>query len=252
MVGHFLGWGRGEPNGDRAWTTQEETDINDCVMGGLARFYFPAPLEGETTAHDWSFLKPVRELTLAADESTLALPADFGGIEGDITLSASDAQSFCPIKVVGVGQVYAQHSRFSLTTGQPQIVCVEPLRGTGQFKGQRFQLKVWPIADQAYTLQVQYYLLAGTLSNQHPYPYGGASHADTIKAACLSAAEEFLDDARGVRWTAFQERLASSIATDRKSKPQSLGRNRDRSDDMASYRRYWNFPNPITVGGVEY
>ncbi len=40
------------------------------------------------------------------------------------------------------------------------------------------------------------------------------AHAETIQAACLAAAELFLNDEKGQYWQTFMERLAASVAHD--------------------------------------
>ena len=69
------------------------------------------------------------------------------------------------------------------------------------------------------------------------------------------AAEEFLDDQRGLWQAKFKDRLAASINMDRKCKPQRLGPNVDRSDLMDR----WPYNRPDQHGwslakynGVQY
>jgi hypothetical protein len=94
---------------------------------------------------------------------------------------------------------------------------------------------VWPFADEDYTVEFTYYLIPDALSGAAPYAYGGAAHAETILASCKAAAERDLDDITdGPQMRNFRERLAASVAHDRRFKPQHLGYNADRSD-----RRGW-------------
>jgi hypothetical protein len=185
------------------------------------------------------------------------LPDDYGGLEGQITVAASGSTSLAwyPVDFMPIGRLYQQYAQFPVTTGRPQMCCQEPLKGTSGLLGQQFRLKIWPVADQAYTIQFQYYLNPDALTGAFPYCYGGAQHAETILESCLAIAEERLDDTSEVHGAKFKERLAASISKDRTQKPQKLGYNRDCSD-----YRYWGrdgrFPDHvqawITVDGVQY
>ncbi len=255
-VGLFLGFGRGEEAGDPAWATNQQAAIDSCVNSGLRQFYFPPAIEGQFSAYDWSFLKPIAILTLLQDANTLLLPDDFGGIEGKITISADAGIAWWPLEVVGIGRIYSQESQFPTTTGRPQCVCIEPLKGTASNRSQRFQMHAWPIADQDYTLKLQYYLNPNCLTGAYPWAYGGAPHAETILESCLAIAEQRLDDAMTVHTAKFKERLLASINLDRRQKPQSMGYNGDNSDLAgrewpSRYNRFWD-GQPISINGVTY
>jgi hypothetical protein len=112
-------------------------------------------------------------------------------------------------------------------------------------------LDVFPTPDQAYQIKVTYSILPDALSATTPIPYGGAAHAETILEACLSVAEERLDNDPGVHAQAFAARLAASIAQDKRHRPQSLGYNGDKSDD-GWYRGPWRTFPPIPINGVVY
>ena len=66
-------------------------------------------------------------------------------------------------------------------------MAVRPLKGTTLTAGQRFDLYVFPIADQEYTLNLRYYVLLNDLTTARPYPYGGMTHAETILAGVRAA-----------------------------------------------------------------
>ncbi len=251
-VGLFLGYGRGTVFGDPAWSTPQQNAIESCVRSGLRQFYFPTAVEGGSP-YDWSFLKPVATLSLASGANTLPLPDDYGSFEGQIMISTSAGNQYWPVALVGIGQVYAAQSWQPTTTGRPEICCEEPVKGTTPTAGQRFQLRFWPKADTAYILQFQYYLLPEALSGASPYTYGGMAHAETILESCLAIAEQRLDDSSTVHSMKFAERLLASIGVDRRSKPQTLGYNRDCSDWRHQGWRNRDFgQNGITYKGVQY
>lgn len=228
-VGIYLGYGDGLTV---AWTSDQTANILYCVRVGLAQFYRP-PVVPPYGLHDWSFLKPVATLTLPSGSQDLPLPDDFGGFEGMVTaqVSGGTTRFWWPIKLMPEGAVRAEQMRLPTTSGPPQMVGLQWLKGTTLNAGQRAQLTFWPLADTDYTLRFQYYLLGDMISGQAPYVYGGAGHANTVLASCKYVAERDLDDiGDGPQKMGFYEALAASIGHDRKSKPQSLGYNGDRSD----------------------
>ena len=242
-VADFLGWN----------PTDMETELSRIVNSGQRQFYFPVPTEGGA-AHNWSFLRPVVTLTLLEDESVVMLPDDFGGFEGQITMSSDESNSFCPINVIGVGALYAKTNAFPDSSGRPECVCLEPLKEMSANTGQRWQLKFFPTADQDYSVQFQYYILPSALSGTRPYCYGGMAHAETILESCLSIAEERRDDMQGVHKQKWMERLLASIALDKRFKAQHFGYNGDYSDGVAmDYRGMHGIGiNQVTFAGVEY
>lgn len=251
-VGTFLGWGAGAANGDTTWDAKKEKLIKSFVKSGLRNFYFPQLIQGGESGYNWSFLCPVTTQTLSDGEVTLTLPDDFGGMEGQITVTTTGSSSWTPVDVVGIGQVYQQAAQYPDTTGWPEICCEEPIKGTTKTHGQRFQIRFWPTADQDYTLKFRYHISPNCLDGSFPYAYGGPQHAETILESCLAIAEERMDDqSGGVHQMKFKERLAASIALDSKMKPQTLGLNLDRSEAMYDPRwRHWQ--NPITIYGGQY
>lgn len=250
-VGFFLGYGRGTNASESAWTTEQQNQITAVVKKGLRRFYYPTPING--LMYDWSFLRPVATLTLHSGATTVALPDDFGSPEDVITVSNSSQDILGPLRLTNEARIRQQYVEWPGATGRPQLAAQQPLKNTSS-TGQRFQLAIWPAADQDYTLQLSYYILPDYPVELRPYPYGGAAHAETILESCLAAAEETIDDSPGTHAGAFMARLMASINFDRKNKPQNLGYNGDRSDARDWYPKenenYWN--STITVNGVQY
>jgi hypothetical protein len=64
--GRVADWNR-DPS---QWTSDETTDIADCIATGINWFYHPPPQPGEFRSHVWSFLNPKELLTLNAPYST--------------------------------------------------------------------------------------------------------------------------------------------------------------------------------------
>lgn len=232
-TGEFLGAGRGADFGDPAYTTQAKQDIDFSVASGLRQFYFPSSVDGGPNSYDWSFLKPTFTLAFASAAKTVALPDDFGGMEGQLSLVTTTTTSmpWC-IQWQNEGRIQQCYATQPTNTGPPMFAVVQPLKGTGGDRGQRWQLYLFPAADQAYTLTGQYYVNPDFLSGAFPYAYGGAEHAETLLESCLAIAEQRRDDAMSVHTMKFKERLQASISMDRRKKPPRVGYNGDRSDQI--------------------
>lgn len=252
-LGTYAGWGRGALFGETAWTTTQQAVIDDATQSGYRRFLFPEPQEGSREAYAWSFLRPSITLTLIAGASKVPLPDDFGGIEGQLTIQSTSGVMWGPINICNQGEVDAKFSVWPTTTGKPVMACVKWRRGNTSAAGQRAELYVWPLADGAYNIRFQYYVLPDFMdATKAPYALGGMAHSETVLESCLAVMEERLDDIVGVHAQAYEKRLQASISMDRRSKAQNLGYNRDGSDDV--WCRYpWNHTqNPILYNGTEY
>jgi hypothetical protein len=242
-VGSYLGYGRGNEGGntDPAWTDSQTKAINMAVAAGQRQFYNPPILEGERSAHRWTFLKPIASLVLSEGEQTIEMPFDFGGFEGPITVTVADGTVPGPVPLVGEGAIRQQYAVNPDTTGMPQAACLQPIKGVGVNQSSRQQLYVWPEADDDYTLKFAYYLLPDALSGAKPYSYGGQTHVETVLASCLAAAEFYKDNAMGVCHARYLDRLAASVSFDRDMQPQHMGYNGDGCNYSGShlFRNYW-------------
>lgn len=228
-VGYYLAYGRDSAD----WDDDQEADIDSCVKTGLRWFYFPT-LVGRPMAHDWRFLQPAAVLSVAADVTDYDLPSDFASLIGDL-YHRTTSTAYCPVPVRGEAMILRRRGESAQSSGKPQLAAVRP-KATQGVIGQRHELLIWPTPDQAYSLNYRYRILPEALDSVRQYPYGGAAHAETIKAAVIAAAEEMIDDMRGIRFQSFMERLAASISQDGQTMPDNLGYNADRSD-WKHYRR---------------
>lgn len=242
-VSSYLGWGSGPNYGGSAWSTQQQFELTGLLKSGLRSFYFP--MAPDNSIYDWSFLTPQAVLDLPAGQNIVNLPDDFNGFEGPLTLVTTSVTSR-PWKLEwrNEGQLRLLYQSQPLETGPPIYAAQVPKKGVSALAGQRFELYVFPTADQEYTLSCRYSILPDYLSGNLPYAYGGAAHSETIYEACLAAAERNLDDipkGQGPHSLAFSDRLMASIAMDSRHKPQKQGRNIDRSDSMDGYYGSWHY-----------
>lgn len=215
----FLGWGRDPAR----WSARKLEDLNAVLATALRRFYFQA-------GHEWSFLKPFATLHLIAGEKTVPLPDDFGGFEGDAMISlAGSSGGYWPVRQVPGEWIRAQYAMANTANGRPRGFADEPTK-PNELHSSRNNLLVYPLPDNSYKFECAYSILPEFLTERNPWPYGGAGHAETLKAGIRAAAELFEDAQAGDESANYEQALAASVKYDRRNQPKSLGVNSDRSD----------------------
>lgn len=242
-LGTFAGWGRGEQFGDVPWQDYQKAIIEDSVNSGCRRFYWPDPLDGQTTSHSWSFFKPVTQIPLPSSAEFIILPDDYGNFEGNLTIkTAQNGVTAQPWKIqwLNEARIREMYTVTASVIGPPMYACPVPVKsqlGNGA-AGQRFHLLVFPKADQDYIIEATYNITPDALTDAFPFALGGAQHSETVLESCLAVMEERIDDTKGVHALAYAKRLTASIDIDRRNRPQRIGYNDDRSDNQE-----WQRPN---------
>jgi hypothetical protein len=248
LAGKELGFG---PN-PASWTHRQEQEVNTALNTGLRKFYSPMVLPGEKYAHEWSFLRPIAQLTLVEDQYRYDLPADFSMLLGPFLYAPGQNTLYQPIILVGEHQVRQRLSRDE-TSNRPTlaaIVAKTPDAGTGT----RWEVLFDCGADDDYTLTFRYQCDPYQVNADQALPYGGTVHSQTVLESVLSACEEQAGK-RGLHSQRFVEELARSVGHDRKAAtPDTLGYNGDCSDLMP-----YNYGDShgtglsiVTYNGVEY
>jgi len=182
-----------------------------------------------------------------------AMPTSFGGVEGDVTLESGSG--YMPIRQVGDDQIREMFLNSSIQTGVPAYFCVRPWRDPGMDrignKGQigmytRYEMVFFPRPDATYRMSFKYLYVFPGLSDMvgtgelgaDLHPPGLAYHHETILASCLAVAEQFADSPNGEYRTYFANRIAASVALDRKMSGSAfMGQNIDRSDTLYTQGR---------------
>ncbi len=168
------------------------------------------------------------------------LPDDYGGIEGDMVIESVNYQP--NVLLVGEGRIRSMRQQRpqnqQVTTAQPMFAAIRPKKQTDTTTGQRFEIMFFPLPSSVLTISyIQRVNPEMLVTTTIEYPYGGMTHAETIRAACVAAAEE---QENGNRLNGspvydkrdlFRERLRASIQIDRQMNGVAYyGYNSDNSD----------------------
>ena len=230
-VGDYLGIGM-DPAG---WTSADATRVAGIIKSGLARFYF------NPIYSDWSFLKPVASLTTAASQEEYALPDDFGHLISTLTWSSPRNRPY--VNIIAEATYRQIKGESPLQIGQPRVACVIPVKMAASVSpnvpvGQRFKIALWPVPAGVYVFEYRYAVLPDAPSDML-YPYGGASHGETILQSCLAVAEQRTNDSSSSNHQQLFERLLlGSIERDRnQAAPHVIGKNTDAGLARGSYTR---------------
>lgn len=227
-IGDYLGFGRTVSK----WDAAQATKVESILISGLRQFYFPVPVRGRELSsngsiltHRWSFLFDDGSITTEADTSAYVLPDNYGGLEGEY-LTYDPATYTKHIEVTSDVRI-RQMNQYNNNTGKPVYAAiVAASKTTG--KGSRWNIILYPTPDAAYNLYYKYRLFVNALSSSNPYPYGGASHSETIIESCLAIAEQRKIGVAGLHTERFRDLLMMSIADDcHNGTPRVLGINQN-------------------------
>lgn len=225
-----------------SWDDSQNFILETCLRDGARFFYKPGPNGGPP--HEWSFLKPVKELVIPDATEDVDLWPDFGFLVGDLYFLDPDVSYAQPLTMKNDGQILKIRQQCPSTSARPEFGAIVPHTNPGVFKGQRFKLLVHPTPDQEYTVQGRYSVIPGALDISHQHPYGGAAHAQTLIYACLKASE-VLNGTPGPHTARFAECLAASIEHDRRVQAQSI----DNSDSHMRPLREYPYVRLTTYNG---
>ena len=189
-------------------------DVERALASGLRKFYYGKRARGENRpqhgAHVWTFLQRELTLKLVAGQDTVDLPADFWHMIGVLTFA--EGTEIPAIALVDEGEIRSLKSSGS-ASGDPKYAAV---RARDVHFGQQYELLLYPTPDTDRTVTGRYAYEPPKLDDNHPYPAGGALHAETILMGVLCACDEHLNPEAGesLHCQRFSELLEASIATD--------------------------------------
>jgi hypothetical protein len=304
-VGRFL---FGQRSG---YSDSDTADIEDCIRDGLRRVY---------AAHDWSFFRPMEDVTTTAPYTTgtievvdgvvtlsdgtfpswaadgllkadnnyysiasrdgdtqitlddtsvdidaattyelgrpeISLPTAFEAVanDSDLTYYPDQNEVYPSVRMRHDQTIRAWHQRNDPYYDRPIFYSVRTVEFDPTV-GSRKVLAFYPTPDAAYVLRVPMILRPVFIDADNPYPVGGETLSAVILEACLSAAEQNLDETEGVHEKRLLELLPAAIRADQdKSSPTSLGPDSPRiAGRVGSY--YWARSariGTVSLDGVE-
>jgi hypothetical protein len=220
-IGFYLGYGRDVPSVPAEFADESKT-VLAVLNSGLRQFYYPPPIGDPPKRHVWSFLSPKATIVLDLPWE-YDLPADYGGVITDLVWEKATGSGISQaLSTIGVEQLMSIKAKGgSSVIGPPQYVAIRATTFDATATP-RYQLLVYPepgtTAPDAGTIHFRYNADPGPLTDTDVYPLGGAGHAETLIASCLSAAERKLHDEAGVQHNRFMELLAASVALDQEQR----------------------------------
>lgn len=214
-VAKFLGY-------DHANLTDEQKDEVDCIIqSGVRNFYYPPAMDGVDPNFEWSFLKMEGSVVTAPGVSEYMLPDGFNRFSGAIIINDAENFPFRTAFIVPYGNVKSMLDN-GHRAGVPHYAASIGVNQYGK-KGQRRKLYLYPVPDAAYTLDFSADMDFGRLSDENPFPLGGAMYAELLRESCLAVAERDTNDEEGIHLAAFNRLIVSTIARDRKASAQNFG-----------------------------
>lgn len=210
-----------------AWSPSQEEEAKLAIEFGLRNFYEALMVTGKRSAHQWSFLSPVKRMAMVSGVETLDLPAGFTMLSGPMYYPPSSSALGPIIQEVGDHMIH-ERQQLGERTGQPSMVAVRVKDVSND--GVRYELLFWPTPDASYEFICRYKVSPDLLTADEDIPPGGDVHAQTIIESVMASAEELRGN-DGLHCKRFRERLVRSITHDEQiASPDTLGYGHDRSD----------------------
>lgn len=196
------------------------TRVKKRVNDGYRRFLSGAMPNQQP--HVWSFLKTTATLILVAGTFNVALPDGFQELIGRPKYD-TDQSIAGELREATVDEIYDLRQANNNQSGVPHLYAIRTAAATAATVSTRFELVTFPTPIAAYHLVYTYRTVGTRLALATDVPLGAQLHSDTILQAALAAAEQRQDDVIGVHTKLFYEKMASSIAMDRRTLPKNLG-----------------------------
>ena len=169
-VADFLAWGRNSEGTGADWSSDQAYRLDDILNSGYRQFLSPPIIEGENTAHRWSFLRPTATFDTVASTYLYDMPSDFGAIIGDIVYDDDENISRI-IRQISPGMIDRRRARNN-AEGRPAWFAMRP-KSTVQTAVQTTECMLDPTPDAAYGLIYHYDARGQGLSDSNLYPLGG-------------------------------------------------------------------------------
>lgn len=226
-VGMFVGDGPAS----QALTHIQDKRIDAAIQSGYKWFVHPMIIPSlKPYVHEWTFLRPVAVLSVDPDDGvTPAPPANFSSVFGGL-IYKDDYNGDSTVEVLGVEAIKKLQNATSNQTGRPQkCAFMEVVTQVEGVNTRQTEIIFWPEIDAPYTFEYQYVVDPFPLTSDSIVPFGSPIHAETIKYACLAAAElDIKGISGGPMFQQFAKLLEASISFDeRATSAQIIGYNSD-------------------------
>lgn len=216
-VGDFLGHGRAQ----FVWTREQTAQITRIMRSGERQFYNPP-------GHSWSFLRLTLSLSISSGDGDYDLPDGFAGfLDQFLTFSSNTHNRYEPVRQTSVAEILRLRQNSNLNPAPQELLFAVNAKTPTGTTGQRFEVLIFPEPTASGTLGGLYYANADATTDTLVYAMGGGLHSETLLACCLAAAELERDKKPGALKQLYNERLAASIAHDRKIGAKTFGLNLD-------------------------
>lgn len=252
-IGIYLGF----PSNPDEWSYDQQGMADTISQSGVDQFHMPPIVpELKFESHVWSFMLPIAVLNTVADTEDYDAPANFGGIQGDMTYQAAN-QGYGSVPVVGEEQIRRLKQNNPIQSGKPQFACTfADIDSDPGYQQNVFKIRLYPKPDAVYVLEYKFRILADTFGGRgytQSVALGVPIHRLTILASCLYVAElQIKQVVDGPMRRLFFERLKASISYDSNlNRPEYLGYNGDGSGAASPWRDF-NRATTVTYNSVQY
>lgn len=190
-------------------THSQNAQVESLVQRGLKTFYYPP---GQRKC--WSFLTPIASLSVSLVQPENDLPADFGGLYGNMTFASAGA-SYKPLRQITDSELRASQISESTTSTTPEYFSIRS-KTTDNTSAQLYEAVFFPTPLLGVpTIKYRYKVSPAALSSSATVPYGSDLHAETMRQAMIAhAAEQKENGNQAEEWQKFQQNLVSSQFAD--------------------------------------
>lgn len=222
--------------------TDELRHVNGACDSGL-RMFLGGVDPRTKRGYRWSFLDATATITTVSGTESYDLPDDYASHRSPVYFPTGTG--YRPVEITSKSRITRARA-VDDSSGTPVMAAITAVSSDGT-SGQRFQISFYPTPDSAWAMSMEYSILTSMrLRTGTPYPLGGMEHAETIKYACLAAAEVKHSGARGDMYATFIDLLIGSIEADKRKYPDRLGYNGD-----GKRPHYTDVDRTIYLNGVD-
>jgi len=190
--------------------------------------------------------------TFSLGRTVYDMPDDFAAMEGRLTYRIGQSLLQTVVDRVSIQQILHELT-YTHSAGYPRRFALR-VKAIDMTEETKYEMILCPTPDGVYTFDYRYRIAIPSLDDSNTTPPGGDAHGELYVEACLAAAEQKLHDRGDLHTQRFMECLVASVSHDRQvSCPETLGRYRDRSDELdidpedhfwtnVGKTRYGNYP----------